>query len=53
VLQGRYTDQTTELNTANALETVLNTTQSILENHLNDQTAELVRVKADFKSEQS
>jgi PAS domain S-box-containing protein len=53
VLQGRYTDQTTELNTAKTLETVLNTTQSILEKRLKDQTAELGQVKADFKSEQS
>jgi PAS domain S-box-containing protein len=53
VLQGRYTDQTTELNTANALGTVMNTTQSMLEKRLKDQTAELVQVKADLKSEQS
>jgi hypothetical protein len=52
-LQGRYNDQTTELNTANALGTVLNTTQSMLEKRLKDQTAELVQIKADLKSEQS
>ncbi|MFT5976956.1 MAG: PAS domain S-box-containing protein [Gammaproteobacteria bacterium] len=52
VLQGRYTDQTTELNTAKTLETVLNTTQTILEKRLKDQTAGLGQVKADFKSEQ-
>jgi PAS domain S-box-containing protein len=39
VLQGSYTDQTTELNTAKTLETVLNTTQSILEKRLKDQAA--------------
>jgi hypothetical protein len=50
VLQGSYTDQTTELNTAKTLETVLNTTQSILEKRLKDQTAGLGQVKADFKS---
>jgi PAS domain S-box-containing protein len=53
VLQDRYTDQTTELNTANALGTGLNTTQSMLEIRLKEQTAELVQVKADLKSEQS
>jgi PAS domain S-box-containing protein len=53
MLQGRYTDQTTELSSINTLETVLNTTQLILENHLKDQAAKLVRVKAGFKFEQS
>jgi PAS domain S-box-containing protein len=50
VLQGRYTDQTTELNTAKTLETVLNTTQAILEKRLKNLTAELGKVKANFKS---
>jgi two-component system CheB/CheR fusion protein len=53
MLQGRYTDQTTELSSINTLETVLNTTQLILENHLKDQAAKLVRVKAGFKFKQS
>ncbi|MFT6094916.1 MAG: chemotaxis protein methyltransferase CheR/two-component system CheB/CheR fusion protein [Pseudohongiellaceae bacterium] len=53
LLQGSYTDQTTELNTANALETVLNTTQSMLEKRLKDQSVELGQVKADLKSEQA
>lgn len=53
VLQGSYTEQTTELNTVNALGTVLNTTQSMLEKRLEDQAAELGQVKADLKSEQA
>jgi chemotaxis protein methyltransferase CheR/two-component system CheB/CheR fusion protein len=51
VLQSRYIDQTAELDTANNLEIVLNTAQSLLEQRFEVQAAELGQVKADLKSE--
>jgi len=41
VLQGRFTEQTAELDTARALETVLNQTQAILEQRFSAQAAKL------------
>ena len=52
VLQSRYTNQTAELDTANALETVLNTAQSLLEKRFKVQASELDQTKEDLKAEQ-
>lgn len=53
VLQSRYSEQTTELDTANALEIVLNKAQSVLAKRYKEQTAELGVAKADLKFEKS
>jgi len=50
VLQGRCTDQTARLATANALEMVLNKAQAVLAQRFTAQTAELKQSRADLKA---
>jgi chemotaxis methyl-accepting protein methylase len=50
VLHNRYNNQSTELDTAHTLETILNNAQSVLEQRFKDQTAEPGEAKADLQS---